>query len=142
MIPVEICCCQCTTVPERVTNLGGADDQSQRNDWSISPVSVVFLSGILKNFTGIKIRAIAYPEGYYDGTVINAVKEAGYEIAFAVQDKGLCGHEAYYSIPRIFTGLKLAENGNALFIEYVKNYKAMPEAAFKERWKPIHNGAN
>ena len=47
MIPVEICCCQCTTVPERVTNLGGADDQSQRNDWSISPVSVVFLSGIL-----------------------------------------------------------------------------------------------
>ena len=97
---------------------------------------------ILENFTGIKIRAIAYPEGYYNGTVIDAVKEAGYEIAFAVQNNELCGHEACYSIPRIFTGLKLAENGNALFIEYVKNYKAMPEAAFKERWKPIHNGAN
>ena len=47
MIPVEIICCQCTTVPEGVTNLRGASDQSQRNDWSISPVSAVFLNGIL-----------------------------------------------------------------------------------------------
>ena len=95
---------------------------------------------ILENFTGIKISAIAYPEGYYNGDVIEAVKEAGYEIAFAVKDRGLFGHEACYSVPRIYTGLELAENDNALFIEYIRNYKAMPEDAFKERWKPIHNG--
>ena len=92
---------------------------------------------ILENFTGIKIRAIAYPEGYYNGEVIDVVKEAGYEIAFAVQDRGLCGHEARYSIPRIYTGLELAENDNALFKEFVKNYRDMPANAFKERWKPI-----
>lgn len=97
---------------------------------------------ILENFTGIKIHAIAYPEGYYDGAVIDAVKEAGYEIAFAVQDKGLCGHESWFSIPRIYTGLEMAENDNALFIDCVRNYKAMPEYAFKERWKPIDNAAN
>ena len=30
MIPVEINCCQCTTVPELVTSLSGASDQSGR----------------------------------------------------------------------------------------------------------------
>lgn len=92
---------------------------------------------ILENFTGKKIRAIAYPEGYYDGAVIDAVKEAGYEIAFAVQDRGKFGHESWFSIPRIYTGLELAENDNALFIEYVRNYRDMPAGAFVERWKPI-----
>ena len=97
---------------------------------------------ILENFTGKKIRAIAYPEGYYNSEVIDAVKEAGYEIAFAVQDRGRFGHEACYSIPRICTGLELAENDNALFKEFVKNYKDMPPEAFKERYKPIDNGAH
>ena len=92
---------------------------------------------ILENFTGLKIRAIAYPEGYYDGEVIDAAKEAGYEIAFAVQDRGLFGHEHRWSIPRIYTGLELAENNNALFKEFVMTYKSMPEGAFAERWKPI-----
>ena len=49
----------------------------------------------------------------------------------------LNGHEARFSIPRIFTGLELAEHDNKLFIEFVKNYKDMPADAFKERWKPI-----
>ena len=97
---------------------------------------------ILENFTGRKIRAVAYPEGYYNNEVIDAVKEAGYEIAFAVNDRGLCGHEARYSIPRIYTGLRLAENDNALFKNFVKRYKEMPTEGFKERWKPIDNAAN
>ena len=92
---------------------------------------------ILENFTGRKIQAFAYPEGYYNEAVTNAVKEAGYEIAFAAQDSGLFGHEARFSIPRIFTGLELAENDNRLFREFVKNYKDMPADAFKDRWKPI-----
>jgi peptidoglycan/xylan/chitin deacetylase (PgdA/CDA1 family) len=92
---------------------------------------------ILENFTGRKIQAFAYPSGNYNGAVIDAVKEAGYEVAFAVDDKGLFGHEARFSIPRIYTGLELSENDNRLFKEFVKNYKDMPVDAFKERWKPI-----
>ena len=92
---------------------------------------------ILENFTGRKIQAFAYPFGNYNEAVIDAVKAAGYDAAFAVQDRGLCGHEARYSIPRIFTGLELAENDNRLFKEFVKNYKDMPPEAFNERWKPM-----
>ena len=46
MIPVGICSCQCTIIPERVINLGGITDQFVRNKWSTSPVSVVFQNGI------------------------------------------------------------------------------------------------
>ena len=46
MIPVGICSCQCTIIPERVFNLGGITDQFVRNKWSTSPVSVVFQNGI------------------------------------------------------------------------------------------------
>ena len=67
------------------------------------------------------------------------MKEAGYEIAFAVQDRGLLDEEARYSIPRIFAGMKLAEDDHALFKEYVRNYKAMPPEAFQERWQPIED---
>ena len=97
---------------------------------------------ILEGITGREVQLIAYPYGDYDGAVIEAVKSAGYEAAFAVQDRGLCGHEARYRIPRIYTGLELAENDNALFKEFVRNYKAMPEDAFKERWKPIDSHTN
>ena len=48
MIPVGICSCQCTIIPERVFNLGGITDQFVRNKWSTSPVSVVFQNGIFK----------------------------------------------------------------------------------------------
>jgi hypothetical protein len=52
MIPVEINCCQCTTAPERVSNLGGMGVQFYRNACSISPVSVftkneIFMSVIV-----------------------------------------------------------------------------------------------
>ena len=46
MIPVGICSCQCTIIPERVINLGGITDQFARNKWLTSPVSVVFQNGI------------------------------------------------------------------------------------------------
>ena len=55
MIPVGICSCQCTIIPERVFNLGGITDQFVRNKWSTSPVSVVFQNGIFTSRT----RAVA-----------------------------------------------------------------------------------
>lgn len=93
---------------------------------------------ILEQITGREVLAVAYPEGNYDEQVIESVKESGYEIAFAVQDRGLCDEDARYSIPRIFAGMILAEDDNKLFKEYVKNYKSMPPEAFKERWQPMN----
>ena len=93
---------------------------------------------ILKEITGREIISMAYPEGNYDKHVIEAVKEAGYEIAFAVQDRGLFDESAHYSIPRIFAGMKLAQDDHALFKEYVKSYKSMPPDAFTERWQPMN----
>ena len=92
---------------------------------------------ILEQITGREVLSMAYPEGNYDKEVIESVKESGYEIAFAVQDKGLLDENARYSIPRIFMGMELAQDNYKLFKEYVKNYKAMPPEAFKERWQPI-----
>ena len=51
MIPVGICSCQCTIIPERVFNLGGITDQFVRNKWSTSPVSVVFQNGIFRQYS-------------------------------------------------------------------------------------------
>ena len=91
----------------------------------------------LEELIGKKILAIAYPYGDYNEEVIAAVKDSGYEVAFAVQDKGLCNMPAHYSIPRINMGLDLANDNQKLFKEYVQNYKNMPEEAFAERWKPL-----
>ena len=92
---------------------------------------------ILEHITGREVLAMAYPEGNYDKAVIESVKESGYEIAFAVQDRGLLDERACYSIPRIYAGMELIQDNHALFKEYVKNYKSMPPEAFKERWQPI-----
>ncbi len=48
MIPVGICSCQCTIIPERVFNLGGITDQFARNKCSTSPVSLSTKNGIFK----------------------------------------------------------------------------------------------
>ena len=50
MIPVGVCSCQCTIIPEWVINLGGTTDQFARNKWSTSPISVVFQNGIFSGF--------------------------------------------------------------------------------------------
>ena len=92
---------------------------------------------ILEQLTGREVISMAYPEGNYDKQVIESVKESGYEIAFAVQDRGLLDEDARFSIPRIFAGMELAKDNYALFKEYVINYKAMPPEAFRERWQPI-----
>ena len=92
---------------------------------------------ILEALTGRSVNVIAYPYGDYDADVIESVKLAGYEAAFAVQDRGLYSESPRYSIPRIYAGMKLAENDNELFKEYVNNYAAMPPEAFAERWQII-----
>ena len=91
----------------------------------------------LEELTGKKIWAFAYPYGNYNEEIIEAVRVAGYEIAFAVQERGFCNMPAHFSIPRINMGLDLADNEQKLFKEYVQTYKDMPPEAFAERWHPL-----
>ena len=93
----------------------------------------------LEKLTGRKVLAFAYPYGEYDEEIIDEVIDAGYEAAFAVKNGDLCNHPARYTIPRIYMGLKLCENNQELFKEYVRNYKNMPPEAFAERFQPLSN---
>lgn len=88
----------------------------------------------IETFTQKPCRVIAYPYGHYNQEVLQAVKEAGYEAAFAVADLGLMGYKAKYTIPRIYMGTIMSENNMALFKKYIIEYKNMPYNAFKERF--------
>lgn len=90
---------------------------------------------LLERLTGRKIEALAFPYGGYDKSVIEAVRAAGYEVSFAVQDRGLLHEEAKYSIPRIYVGLELGRNHLDRFSDYVSRYKKMPAELFVERWE-------
>ena len=92
----------------------------------------------LEEITGKPIRALSYPFGDYNAEVIFATQSTGYEVAFAVQDRGLFDQPARYSIPRIYMGLLLCGENQALFKKYVRNYKKMPPDAFTERWQPLN----
>lgn len=92
----------------------------------------------LEELTGKPVRALSYPFGDYNADVIAATQAAGYEIAFAVQDRGLFNQPARFSIPRIYMGLTLCANNQALFKKYVRNYSKMPPEAFVERWQPLN----
>ena len=97
---------------------------------------------LLEKLTGKKVLAFAYPYDEYDEEIIDAVIDADYEVAFAVQNGELYDRPARYSIPRIYMGLKLCENNQELFKKYVQDYKNMPPEAFAERFQPLSNDAN
>ena len=94
---------------------------------------------MLEKLTGRKIEALAFPYGGYDKSVIEAVREAGYQVSFAVQDRGLLHEEARYSIPRIYVGLELGKEHLDKFADYVARYKEMPAELFVERWEYFKN---
>ncbi len=91
----------------------------------------------LEKLTGRTVRAIAYPYGDYDQAVIDASKAAGYEVGFAVNDRGLFDREARWSVPRIYMGLEVCADHQKLFKQFVRNYKKMLPEAFAERWQPL-----
>ena len=92
----------------------------------------------LEKLTGKSIRAISYPFGDYNAEIIANTKAAGYEIAFAADDRGLFGEPARFSIPRIYMGLLLCGNNQEMFKKYVRDYKKMPAEAFTARWQPLN----
>lgn len=91
----------------------------------------------LESLTGQSVKAIAYPYGDYNQSVIDAVKGADYSVAFAVQDRGLFDRAARWSIPRIYVGLDICVDNQKLFKKYIRSYKDMPPEAFVERWQPL-----
>lgn len=54
---------------------------------------------LLESFTGQSVDYFAYPTGDYNQVVIDAIREAGYRAAFAVETKRL--GDPQYEIPRI-----------------------------------------
>ena len=93
----------------------------------------------IENLIGHQVQAVSYPFGDYNAEVIDNAKKAGYEVAFAIQDRGLFGGAARFSIPRIYMCLELCGNDQQLFKKYIKDYKKMPTEAFIERWRPLNN---
>ena len=90
---------------------------------------------MLEELTGRKIEALAFPYGGYDKSVIEEVRRAGYEVSFAVQDRGLLHEDARFSIPRIYVGLELGKEHLDTFSDYVARYKKMSAELFVERWE-------
>ena len=68
-----------------------------------------------------------------------AVRDAGYDVSFAVQDRGLLHEDAKYSIPRIYMGLELGKEHLDRFSDHVNRYKKMPAELFVERWEYFKN---
>ena len=93
----------------------------------------------LEEITGKPVLALSYPFGEYNADVIAATQAAGYEIAFAVQDRGLFDQPARFSIPRIYMGLALCADNQSLFKKYIRDYHKMPSEAFVDRWQPLNN---
>ncbi len=92
---------------------------------------------VLEEWIGKRVNSIAFPYGAYDKSVLREVQNAGYDISFSVQDRGLLHESARYSIPRIYVGLELGKNHLNMFRYYVEHYKYMPADAFAERWESI-----
>lgn len=88
--------------------------------------------------TGIQCEAIAFPYGFYNKSVLDAVERADYKASFAVSDLGLYDHDARFSIPRIYMGVIMEKNNMKLFKKSVFNYKSIPKEAFAERFRPLH----
>ncbi|MBP2662695.1 MAG: putative xylanase/chitin deacetilase [Firmicutes bacterium] len=87
--------------------------------------------------TGTQCETIAFPYGFYNKSVLNAVEKADYKASFAVSDLGLYDHEAKFSIPRIYMGSIMGKNNMKLFKRSVLNYKNIPKEAFVERFGPL-----
>jgi len=90
-----------------------------------------------EDLTGTQSEMIAFPTGYYNKSVLDAVERAGYKASFAVSDQGLYDHEARFSIPRIYMGVIMGKNNMELFKKSVLNYKSIPKEAFAQRFGPL-----
>ncbi len=92
---------------------------------------------LLQEWSGREIQALAFPYGAYDKEVLREIQAAGYDLSFAVQDRGLLHESPRYSIPRIYVGLELGKDHLEAFGDAVSRYREMPASLFVERWEPL-----
>ena len=70
----------------------------------------------LESMTSRDIHALAYPYGNYDAEIYSDVKAAGYDFAFAVDDRGITRIPEHFRIPRIYMGTSITPEK---LLEYV-----------------------
>lgn len=91
----------------------------------------------VEKITGKACRALAYPYGFSNPTVWAATQAAGYQAAFSIACVDPQGADTRYTIPRIYMGMALGKNDNALFKKYIQEYARMPAEMFAEQFGPV-----
>lgn len=66
--------------------------------------SIALSKQLLEDWTGRSINHFAYPNGNYDLTVIEAVREEGFVSGFAIRDCWWGQHDSVFAIPRLGIG--------------------------------------
>lgn len=66
--------------------------------------SIATSKRLLETWTRKQVRYFAYPHGNYDGKVIAALKDAGFECAFTTSPAPWGKKDSFYEIPRIGVG--------------------------------------
>lgn len=92
---------------------------------------------LVEKITGKACRALAYPYGFSDPKARAAAQAAGYKAAFSIACADPQGSDTRYTIPRIYMGMELGKNDNALFKKYLAEYSQMPAEAFAERYGAV-----
>ena len=83
---------------------------------------------ILSSMTGRKINVFTYPYGNYSAETADDVKASGYDLAFAVDERGIDGVPELFRIPRIYMG-------NSVTLEQLADFlNNSPAEAFSERY--------
>jgi peptidoglycan/xylan/chitin deacetylase (PgdA/CDA1 family) len=77
----------------------------------------------LQGQTGAKIKYFAYPKGAYNKDIIKAVKNAGYDLAFSLDDEVISVKTNPYAVPRVgvdrthsFSEFKVVFSVQAIFL--------------------------
>ncbi|MBQ7215707.1 MAG: FAD-dependent oxidoreductase [Synergistaceae bacterium] len=73
----------------------------------------------LESLTGRKIHAFAYPYGSYNTDIAAEVQSAGYDFAFAVDDRGIPEVPEHFRIPRIYMRNSMTPEKLAGFLENI-----------------------
>jgi peptidoglycan/xylan/chitin deacetylase (PgdA/CDA1 family) len=80
---------------------------------------VVESRAALADVLGVEPRSFAYPEGRFDGAAVRAVREAGYAVAFSVDEGGF----GRFTVPRVPVNTK--DSSLTFAVKLVPGFKAI-----------------
>ncbi len=87
----------------------------------------------LSAITGREIHAFAYPYGNYNADIASDVKESGYDLAFAVNERDSADIPELFRIPRIYMGTSITPEKLLAFL----SADITPNDAFSERYDDL-----